>query len=38
LMVCFLITNNTPRPFLGLRCSVPPRQTHDCITTMHRPS
>ena len=38
LMVCFLITNNTPRPFLGLRCGVPPRQTHDCITTMRRPS
>ena len=25
-MVCFLITNNAPRPFLGLRCGVPPRQ------------
>ena len=22
------------RPFLGLRCGVPPRQTHDCITTV----
>ena len=26
LMVCFLITDNAPRPFLGLRCGVPPRQ------------
>ena len=26
-MVCFLITDNAPRPFLGLRCGVPPRQT-----------